>query len=249
MFDFLKKTHKITYASVSFDGTRPYNEDSLKILDTDRRKLFILADGLGGCGDGKLASQTAVDSAEDTGQESTGSGETFLKELFETAQESVTEKKENPEKGMATTMVVLDIEGKTAQWAHVGDSRLYFFRKNRFEAHTKDHSVPQMLVRVGELDPSQIRKHPDRNRLLHSIGYEWSGRPYSIGPETELMEGDAFLLCSDGFWEYIEETEMISLLKKHKDPVSWLEAMRKIVAQRGRDEQQDNYSAICIKID
>ena len=83
MFDFLKKTHKITYASVSFDGTRPYNEDSLKILDTDRRKLFILADGLGGCGDGKLASQTAVDSAEDTGRESTGSGETFLKELFE----------------------------------------------------------------------------------------------------------------------------------------------------------------------
>ena len=141
MFDFLKKTHKITYASVSFDGTRPYNEDSLKILDTDRRKLFILADGLGGCGDGKLASQTAVDSAEDTGRESTGSGETFLKELFETAQESVTEKKENPEKGMATTMVVLDIEGKTAQWAHVGDSRLYFFRKNRFEAHTKDLTV------------------------------------------------------------------------------------------------------------
>ena len=42
MFDFLKKTHKITYASVSFDGTRPYNEDSLKILDTERRKLFIL---------------------------------------------------------------------------------------------------------------------------------------------------------------------------------------------------------------
>ena len=80
MFDFLKKTHRITYASVSFDGTRPYNEDSLKILDTDRRKLFILADGLGGCGDGKLASQTAVDSAEDTGRESTGSGETFLKQ-------------------------------------------------------------------------------------------------------------------------------------------------------------------------
>lgn len=150
---------------------------------------------------------------------------------------------------MCTTLVVLTITGRMAQWGHIGDSRLYMFRRNRIYHQTLDHSVPQMLVRVGELDPSQIRKHPDRNRLLHSIGYEWSGRPYSIGPETELMEGDAFLLCSDGFWEYIEETEMISLLKKHKDPVSWLEAMRKIVAQRGRDEQQDNYSAICIKID
>ena len=180
MFDFLKKTHRITYASVSFDGTRPYNEDSLKILDTDRRKLFILADGLGGCGDGKLASQTAVDSAEDTGRESTGSGETFLKELFETAQESVTEKKENPEKGMATTMVVLDIEGKTAQWAHVGDSRLYFFRKNRFEAHTKDQKQdlspdtgPQCTTDAGKYRTDQRIRNPSSSGPEQPASYHW----------------------------------------------------------------------------
>ena len=87
MFDFLKKTYKITYSSISLDGTRPYNEDSIKILDTEKRKLFILADGLGGCGNGKLASRTAVDSAADTGENSQDSGGTLLKEIFEVSQE------------------------------------------------------------------------------------------------------------------------------------------------------------------
>ena len=111
MFDFLKKTYKITYSSISLDGTRPYNEDSIKILDTEKRKLFILADGLGGCGNGKLASRTAVDSAADTGENSQDSGGTLLKEIFEVSQKAVTDKKDNPEKGMATTMVALIIEG------------------------------------------------------------------------------------------------------------------------------------------
>lgn len=249
MFDFLKKTHRITYASVSFDGTRPYNEDSLKILDTDRRKLFILADGLGGCGDGKLASQTAVDSAEDTGRESTGSGETFLKELFETAQESVTEKKENPEKGMATTMVVLDIEGKTAQWDHVGDSRLYFFRKNRFEAHTKDHSVPQMLVNIGQIKESEIRHHPDRSSLLHTIGYPWDGNPCEASEQIRIRSGDAFLLCSDGFWENIEDAEMEEILAQSPDVETWLENMTEAVKTHAGDADMDNCSAICVYVE
>ena len=95
-------------------------------------------------------------------------------------------------------MVVLDIEGKTAQWAHVGDSRLYFFRKNRFEAHTKDHSVPQMLVNIGQIKESEIRHHPDRSSLLHTIGYPWDGNPCEASEQIRIRSGDAFLLCSDG---------------------------------------------------
>ncbi len=240
----------IRYAVKSCQGGRSYNEDTVQVHETAGKRLYVLADGLGGQGHGEVASATAVNSVIHRAIWD-GQNEQFIAAAIESAQHAVREKrKENAEyRNMCTTLVVLTITGRIAQWGHIGDSRLYMFRRNRIYHQTLDHSVPQMLVRVGELDPSQIRKHPDRNRLLHSIGYEWSGRPYSIGPETELMEGDAFLLCSDGFWEYIEETEMISLLKKHKDPVSWLEAMRKIVAQRGRDEQQDNYSAICIKID
>ncbi len=240
----------IRYAAKSCQGGRSYNEDTVQICETEGRKLYVLADGLGGQGHGETASRTAVNSVVHRAIWD-GENEHFVAAAIEGAQHAVrakrTEKAEY--RNMCTTLVLLTITGRTAQWGHIGDSRLYMFRKNKIWHQTLDHSVPQMLVRVGELEPSQIRRHPDRNRLLHSIGYEWSDRPYTVGPETELTPGDAFLLCSDGFWEYIEETEMISLLRKHKDPVSWLDAMRTVVGQRGKNEKQDNYSAICVKVD
>lgn len=240
----------IRYAVQSCQGGRSYNEDAVQVCETGGKRLYVLADGLGGQGHGEVASRTAVNSVIHRAVWDR-ENEQFIADSIEGAQHAVLEKqKENAEyRNMCTTLVVLTITGTKAQWGHIGDSRLYMFRKNKIYHQTLDHSVPQMLVRIGELDPSQIRKHPDRNRLLRSIGYEWPDTPYTVGPETELMEGDAFLLCSDGFWEYIEETEMISLLRKHRDPVSWLEAMRRIVEQRGKDEKQDNYSAICIKTD
>lgn len=249
MFDFLKKVHNITYASVSCDGTRPYNEDSLKILDTEKRSLFIVADGLGGCGDGKLASQTAVDSVAESSLESLNSGETFLKELFEKAQKSVIGKKEDETRGMATTMVVLNIEGKTAQWAHVGDSRLYWFRKKKVEIHTKDQSVPQMLVNIGQICESEIRHHPDRSRLLHTIGYSWDGNPCEVSDKIRIRSGDAFLLCSDGFWENIEDKEMERILSVSPDVKQWLNHMTKTVKKNAGDGDMDNYSAIGVYVE
>ncbi|MGN8767011.1 PP2C family protein-serine/threonine phosphatase [Blautia massiliensis (ex Liu et al. 2021)] len=249
MFDFLKKTYKITYSSISLDGTRPYNEDSIKILDTEKRKLFILADGLGGCGNGKLASRTAVDSAADTGENSQDSGGTLLKEIFEVSQKAVTDKKDNPEKGMATTMVALIIEGKTAQWAHVGDSRLYWFRKNKAGTHTKDQSVPQMLVNIGQIKESEIRHHPDRSTLLHTIGYPWDKNPCDVSEQIRLRRGDAFLLCSDGFWENIEDEEMEQILEKSSGAEDWLKEMTETVEKHAADTDMDNYSAICVYVE
>lgn len=240
----------IRYAVKSCQGGRSYNEDTVQVRETAGKRLYVLADGLGGQGHGEIASRTAVNSVIHRAVWDRGNPQ-FVADAIEGAQHAVREKQaENPEyRNMCTTLVLLTVEGTTVQWGHIGDSRLYMFRKNRICHQTLDHSVPQMLVRIGELDPSQIRKHPDRNRLLHSIGYEWTDRPYTVGPGTELMEGDAFLLCSDGFWEYIEETEMLNLLRKHRDPVSWLEAMSSVVGQRGKNEKQDNYSAICIRAD
>lgn len=240
----------IRYAVKSCQGSRSYNEDTVQVHETEGQRLCVLADGLGGQGHGEVASRTAVNSVIHRAAWDR-ENEQFIAAAIEGAQCAVREKrKENAEyRNMCTTLVLLMITGRTARWGHIGDSRLYMFRRNKVYYQTVDHSVPQMLVKIGELEPSQVRKHPDRNRLLHSIGYEWTDNPYTVGPETELTKGDAFLLCSDGFWEYIEETEMISLLRRHKDPVSWLEAMKEIVAFRGRNEGQDNCSAICIRID
>ena len=98
------------------------------------------------------------------------------------------------------------------QWGHVGDSRLYYFKNGRIVKRTLDHSVPQMLVAAGEIDEKEIRHHPDRNRLVRVMGMEWDEPKYQVSEPMPEEPGQAFLLCSDGFWENIEEEQIIEFV-------------------------------------
>ena len=105
---------------------------------------------------------------------------------------------------MRTTAVVLCTEGNRGTALHIGDSRFYHFRNGKIISQTKDHSVPQMLAMAGEISEHEIRRHPDRNRLLRALGDE-NEEVRFVRSDFEIKEGDAFLLCSDGFWEEVEE--------------------------------------------
>ena len=241
----------LTYAMKSRQGSRNYNEDYIQMHDEVKASMFVLADGLGGCGHGELASRTAVNSVIcrfRRGEEN--EAPPGLDELMENAQKAVMLKQEMvPEAAnMCTTLVILKIENNTAKWCHIGDSRLYMFRDGQVAFQTLDHSVPQMLVRMGEIKPEDIRKHPDRNRLLHIVEKPWVEQKYVVAEPVELKKGDAFLLCSDGFWEYIVEDEMCSILRQTKYPDEWLERMTEVVEKNGRGENMDNYSAICVRV-
>ena len=140
----------------------------------------------------------------------------YLNHAFTTAQNAVMElqKKQHARFEMMTTAVALAIiDGKCA-WGHIGDSRLYLFKRNRIAIRTLDHSVPQMLVMSGEIKEKKIRKHPDRNRLLRAIGIEWDSPRFETSEEYDSADCQAFLLCTDGFWEFIEDKRMCSLLRK-----------------------------------
>ena len=234
----------------SQQGERKYNEDSICTKKLKNGWLYVLADGLGGHGHGEVASGTAIKSIMNRSKWET-IDDNFLTNAIEGAQEAVLEKqKEKTEyKKMSTTLVSLLISDTMAQWGHIGDSRLYMFRRNRILFQTLDHSVPQMLVRMGEITSKQIRKHPDRNQLLRIIGYPWNDKPYTLSEKVEIVKGDAFLLCSDGFWEYIDEKEMCTTLRKNRTPFSWLREMQTIVKKNGYNKNMDNYSAICIQIE
>ena len=145
---------------------------------------------------------------------------------------------------MKTTMVVLATDESTVQWGHIGDSRLYYFKNNRLVSRTLDHSVPQMLVASGEIREKDIRHHEDRNRLLRVIGIPWRKKTYEIAPPIPFDENQAFLLCSDGFWEYIEEAEMAAFLARSATPRQWLERMEQEVQKNGIGKNMDNYSAV-----
>jgi PPM family protein phosphatase len=119
------------------------------------------------------------------------------------------------------------------------------FHEGRLQKQTSDHSVPQLLANAGEIDASDIRFHEDRNRLLRSIGSEDTFKPHLEQSPITLYSGDAFLLCTDGFWEYVFEAEMVEYLQQASSAATWLNTMELRLLARA-PERNDNYSAIAI---
>ena len=230
---FIKMNHteearySITYDGISKEGDRSCNEDSTLVVRQEEDYFFMVADGLGGHGNGNVASRTVVDSIE----------EYITKEKPHISSEDETEcfaqivrQAQDALMNMMTTLVLLHI-GEDICWCHVGDSRLYCFRKGRLVSQTLDHSVPQILVMAEEITQEEVRHHPDRNRLLRAMGKEWDrGDEFVVEAPIPIEADMAFLLCTDGFWEHI------------------LDRMSEIVKKNGEDYNMDNYSAIAVWI-
>ncbi len=240
----------VRFSLFSDQGGRDNNEDNIGMYQDGEGFCFVLADGLGGHGKGEIASQLAVETVIGIfAQEERD--KTFLKKAFEAAQESVIKRQEEDRscRDMKTTLVVLDVEKDQLRWGHMGDSRLYYFVKGKIKERTLDHSVPQMLVSVGEIKEKDIRRHPDRNRLLRVLGTDMDEVNYQESQTVKRLEKQAFLLCSDGFWELIEEKKMESTLRKAATPEAWIASMKEIVCKNGRGTNMDNYSAVAVWID
>ena len=237
----------VTYSMYSDIGNRENNEDSIGKSIRNDGYCFVLADGLGGHGGGETASALAVQSV----LELFDSGETdpkFLGKCFTAAQDAVMREQNRSRllSDMKTTLVVLTITAGGIRWGHIGDSRLYAFQSGKIKSHTPDHSVPQMLVASGEIKEKDIRFHEDRNRLLRVIGMEWGRRSFDLSEMIPIRKKQAFLLCSDGFWELIDEKQMQKTLKAADTVEEWMDSMFEIVREAGQERNMDNNSAIAI---
>ncbi|MGN0435812.1 MAG: PP2C family protein-serine/threonine phosphatase [Wujia sp.] len=239
----------VSYKVYTNIGNREVNEDSVGVHVKDEEYCFVLADGLGGHGKGECASAMAVETVINLFVEEYC--DVFLDNAFSLTQDKIlkTQKQEPELSDMKTTMVVFVVDKNEMKWGHIGDSRLYQFTKKKMVVRTKDHSVPQMLVNMGEIKEKDIRGHEDRNRLLRVIGAPWTSNSYEV-TETQGLNGfNAFLLCSDGFWENIEEKKMLSYLKKANSVDEWLDLMIEEVNQNGRNHDMDNNSAIAVWVE
>ena len=237
-------------ATISQQGGRHYNEDYCGTFTyDDQLSCWVVADGLGGHGGGDVASKLAVETLLNSLKEQPDFSMVTLNLLFNEAQAAIIEaqKKAVHLVNMQTTAVVLLTHNNQALWGHVGDTRLYYFHEGYIQKQTSDHSVPQLLAKAGEIKASEIRFHEDRNRLLRSIGCEGLVRPYLEKTPTPIFSGDAFLLCTDGFWEYVFENEMEDDLKQAATAEEWLITMEQRLLGRA-PERNDNYSAIAINV-
>lgn len=236
----------ISYEMFTDKGGREVNEDSIRAVCNGDEGCFVVCDGLGGHGKGDEASSLVADEIIRCYNEF-GSDENFIEKAFISAQKLLLEeqKKRNATMQMKTTAVILTVSQNTVSWGHIGDTRLYMFRNARLKTRTLDHSVPQMLVLAKDIKEKDIRFHPDRNKLLKVIGSEWGRNPYEIVLNTKRKKNTAFLLCSDGFWELIEDKQMCGYLKK-ATASQWLSEMIKTVKENGKNTDSDNLSAIAV---
>lgn len=242
----------MTYARESKAGDRNYNEDCVMVTENDGHLCAVLADGLGAHGGGDLASRIVAEESVRIAGEAAVYTEDTMCSCFEQAQEKLMAEQEQlgQRYGMKTTMTLLLADEKQILQGHIGDSRIYTFKNGLMTGRTLDHSVPQALVRIGEITEDQIRHHPDRNRLLRVMGVDWEDeKPYVLAPAMTRQEDQAFLLCTDGFWEYILEAQMEACLQKTTTAEEWLDEMLKIVEKEGKGHNMDNYSAITIRMD
>ena len=243
----------ITSYAYTDAGGRKVNEDSCAILIKDNFYCFVFCDGLGGHGKGEVASEIVVEVFKSCFNAGVNSSENFIPETLTIAQnmllsEQAAQNAPNDIKTTAT-VVLIDEGAKKVYRGHVGDSRIYTFSKNKVKERTLDHSVPQMLVLAKEIKEKEIRNHPDRNRLLKVMGIEWERPQYQMEEVIELKKCQAFLLCSDGFWELIEEKQMCNILKKSKSVKEWIHLMAEVVRENGKGKNMDNNTAIGIWVE
>lgn len=223
-------------------GGRKNNEDCVGILEN----AYVLADGLGGHSFGEIASAKTVNYILEKYSEVSDISDTAMHYIISDVNRYLwCEKEAEPSyENMASTVVAAFVKDGRFNYLNVGDSRLYYFRKNKIMLQSRDHSMTQVAVDMGEIKKSAMRFHGDRNKLTKVLGLSESLRINEHFEPFEICAGDAFLLCSDGFWEYIEEKQIQKTLRMSETPHKWLDAMLKIISGRV-GANNDNLSAVC----
>ncbi len=226
-------------ANYTNQGGRPYNEDSYGVFTKGNGLCAAVADGLGGYGGGDIASRTAVNMIGDFYMEASDLSGKRIRDWFSQINRQVYDM-QTGECKMKTTLAVFFASSTQCRWAHVGDTRVYHFLNNDLKDMTLDHSVPQMAVFSGEITQAEIRQHKNRNKLLRAIGYQTEIEA-DVSTVIDITRGNhSFLLCTDGFWEYVEEDEMADTLAQSSNPVEWINKMTVILQSRVTGKNDNN---------
>lgn len=201
-------------------GGRNEQQDSIDVLssDTDDSHLVIVADGMGGHEGGALASRLVVDTARhhfNNGRDA--DPETFLRNLCLESHAAISALGTDEQRPPGSTCVLLYLKGTEAYWAHVGDSRLYCFSKNKLQKRTCDHSVAQLMVERGDMSEADATTSTLQNQLYMCLG--GSNTPQPDLDAHSAVRNDLFILCSDGFWSHVGPEEVLVCLKspQYKD--------------------------------
>ena len=242
---------EITFAGLTDIGRRNNNEDAFAI--DGELGLFVVADGMGGYEGGEIASAIAVETIMDfvasdrrdpegtwpSRERATRSyEENLLDAAIATSHEQIVQRRSGPLGQMGSTVVAVLVKSDRLIVAHVGDSRLYRLRAGRLSVLTRDHSCWEELRRSGRRAQGRF---PIRNQITRALGVPGAGHPDVAS--HPLIDGDAYLLCSDGLYEPLDALDLKSALAL--DPT---EGCARLIARALERGGTDNLTGVIARI-
>ena len=246
------------YGATDVGKVREKNEDAFAV-DAERR-LFLVADGMGGHAGGGFASSHAVENvvAEMKRQEESQDmtqplrddagrtqGQMRLQHALKRSNEVLFSRSmaDHSLRGMGTTMTALKFDERYANLAHVGDSRGYLIRDGKLRQITEDHSWVQEQVRSGVLSEEEARRHPLKNIITRSMGHD---RELNVDLfKEEYRVGDRYLLCSDGLTNMVTNPEILETVLKQPPEA----AVKSLVDQAREGGGLDNITVVVVAVE
>lgn len=205
--------------------------------------LYIVADGMGGHKAGDFASKYTVNAFIDAVRNSREENPiSIIDEAVRIANISLIEKaSENVEmKGMGTTLVVATIIGESIYIANVGDSRLYLIDSDIHQI-TRDHSLVEEMVNLGELDKKSARTHEKKNIITRAVGADLELVADYF--EIEYSKDDIILMCSDGLSNMIEDEDIRDIINQRK---SLEDTAHKLIDTANDNGGKDNIAVVLV---
>ena len=207
--------------------------------------LFVVADGMGGHNAGDFASSHAVEIlVDEIRKDADYNPVKVIRHAIETANTEIIEQAQKDEglRGMGTTMVVSTIVGQYAYVANVGDSRLYVVQ-GQIQQITKDHSLVQEMVRLGEISPEEARNHRDKNIITRALGAE---KTVDIDFfDLKLEAGDTILMCSDGLSNMVDDRIMEEIILDSEMELT--EKGKTLIREANLNGGKDNIAIILVE--
>jgi protein phosphatase/serine/threonine-protein phosphatase Stp1 len=227
-----------SHAATHPGAVRPRNEDAL--LDRPDIGLWVVADGAGGHGSGDVAS-AAIIAALQTMPAGLSAAELLaqvrlrLAEVHAGLQEEAARR--GPGRILASTVVVMLARGDHFAMLWAGDSRGYLLRNGMLTRVTRDHSLVQELVDQGTLREEEAESHPQANVITRAVGAQ--GELELDKVSGRIVEGDRYLLCTDGLFKTMAEAEIAAMLTGGADAAA-------IVTEAVGRGARDNVSAVAV---
>lgn len=249
-----RKTLMLQAAGLTDTGrVRKNNEDSFLIENPGSGKnppylICVVADGMGGQEYGEVASQMAIKTFHQEARQLTDSvdivnwlNNSVLKTHLEVRRQLA---HLQPTSGMGSTLVAGVFADQQCYIANVGDSRAYLFREGALYRQTKDHSLMEVMLDKGLIQPEEVYTHPRRGELTRYIGQP-TDLEVDIYKVDNLKSGDMVLLCSDGLWEMVRDPDIALALQTNSDPLG---AATSLINKANRSGGADNVTAVIVSI-